>query len=78
MSKKPPLSKRAKAHRRRMRRDPFGRLALAVGDYLESIGWRAIVVGSPGIRRHGREHSKFEFVIAFTGGRVRAAAKEGS
>ena len=78
MSKTPPLSKRAKARRRKIRRDPFGRLALAAGDYLESIGWRAIVIGAPRILRHGREHHTFEFVIQFTGGALRPRKAQGS
>jgi hypothetical protein len=67
------LSKRPKARLQRLQRDPFGRLALALGGYLESIGWRALVVGSPQVRGGEPGVSRighFEFVVTFTGGRI--------
>jgi hypothetical protein len=83
MTKRPALSKRSKARRARLRRDPFGRLCIAVGDYLASIGWSAVVVGQPAITGEGPAFfthdpkrrpaglSRYQFLVSFTGGRVR-------
>jgi hypothetical protein len=43
MTKK--LSARVKRHRARIRRDPYGRMALAFADYLKTVGWNMVVVG---------------------------------
>lgn len=76
--RKKPLSTRAKARLQRMRRDPFGRLALAVQTYLQSIGWSVVVVGAPQVRGYCEEGrltvSHFEFGVRFTGGRTRTVA----
>jgi hypothetical protein len=51
------------------RRDPFGRLAAALGDYLESVGWSAVVVGRPRVQQQpGASTFNYEFVVSFTGG----------
>jgi hypothetical protein len=63
-----PTSERKR--RRRMRRDPFGRLALAVGDYLDAVGWKALVVGDPRIQQPlDAPEFAYELVVRFTGGR---------
>ncbi len=70
--KKKPRGDRQRAKRRAMRRDPFGRLAIAVGDYLESIGWSAVVVGTPTIiGEDAGGVGRFQFLVTFTGGRTR-------
>jgi hypothetical protein len=78
MPKKPTrrrrLSPKDVAHRRRLRRDPFGRLAVALGDYLETVGWRAIVVGRHEIRGPDGAPFNYEFVIKFTGGEKKTPA----
>ena len=49
---------------------PFDRLAVAVGAYLETIGWRAIVVGNPRVQQQpGDRELNYEFVVRFTGGK---------
>lgn len=66
---KKPLSKRARGRLQKMRRDPFGRLALALGAYLETEGWSAIVVGSPAILAEDIPGlgGRFRFVVTFSG-----------
>jgi len=48
----------------------FEHLAEAVGVYLESVGWSAVVVGNPRVQ-HQPDARKFnyEFVVSFTGGK---------
>lgn len=71
-AKKKPLSARAKARLARMRRDPFGRLTLEVGRYLETIGWRALVIGDARIQGFEQPGlGRYEFVVKFTGGRIK-------
>lgn len=70
--KKKPLSKRAHARLRRLRRDPFGRFGLALNAYLATIGWNAVMIGSP-MQIRGVETTgvgRYEFVVTFTGGRI--------
>lgn len=51
---------------------PFDRLAVAIGAYLETIGWRAIVVGNPRVQQQPTEREfNYEFVVRFTGGKVK-------
>jgi hypothetical protein len=72
MAKKKPLSKRAKARQAKMRRDPFGRLCQEVNRYLETVGWRAVVMGKPQVR--GFESpglGRYEFTLEFSGGRIK-------
>jgi hypothetical protein len=70
---KRPLSKRAKARLQKMRRDPFGRLSLEIGKYLETVGWTALVVGNPRIQQQaGEQKMNYEFVVKFTGGKKKA------
>jgi len=53
--------------------DAFGPLAFAVGDYLKSLGWTALVVGSPRIQQQpGDREFNYEFVVRFTGGKKKA------
>jgi hypothetical protein len=67
---KKPLSKRAKARLARMRRDPFGRLCLEVGRYLETVGWRAVLIGKAQVRGFETKGvGRYEFVVEFSGGR---------
>jgi hypothetical protein len=73
VTKKPPLSKRAKARLARMRRDPFGRLTLEIGRYLETVGWRALVIGNARVQHQaGERQYNYEFVVTFTGGKKKA------
>lgn len=73
------LSKRATARLAEMRRDPFGRLSLEVGRYLETVGWRAVVIGparvqsgvAPLIDSDDAGIGRYEFVVRFTGGKIR-------
>ena len=56
--------------RRHLRRDPFGRLTVAVVDYLQSIGWTALIVGGARIQQQAGERKfNYEFVVKFTGGK---------
>lgn len=67
----------AKARLVKMRRDPFGRLSLEIGRYLETVGWRALVVGSPsiyGFEKPGLGH--YEFTVQFSGGRLQQKANK--
>lgn len=71
--KKKPLGKRAQARLRRMRRDPFMRMAMEVSRYLKLQGWSVVVVAGAQVR--GVETSglgRYEFTLPFTGGRVRS------
>lgn len=66
-TKKKPPSKRAKA----LRRDPFGRLGLAVQAYLRTRGWSVVIVGP--VRVQQQPHAgkfKYEFVLEFGGGQT--------
>lgn len=73
MTKKNPLSTREKARLARMRRDPFGRLTLEIGRYLETIGWRALVIGHARVQHQAGERDfNYEFVVKFTGGKKKA------
>ena len=69
------LSARAKRHRAKLRRDPFGRLAVAFGDYLETVGWRAVVVGKVAVAAEDlSKHSpgafgRYQAIVSFTGGK---------
>jgi hypothetical protein len=71
-AKKKPLSARAKARLAKIRRDPFGRLSSEVGRYLETVGWRALIIGSPQIRGFETKpvSRNLEFVVTFSGGRI--------
>lgn len=52
-----------------MRREPFGRLGLALQAYLKTRGWSVIVVGNPRIEKPGGSlEFNYEFVLPFTGG----------
>lgn len=69
-----PLSKRAKARLTRIRRDPFGRLTQEIGRYLETVGWRAIVIGHARVQQQaGERQFNYEFVVKFTGGKKKDA-----
>ena len=50
--------------------EAFRAMAEAVSSYLETVGWRAVVVGSPRIEQpHGSRALNYEFVLRFTGGK---------
>lgn len=70
------MTKKEIAFRRKLRRDPFGRLSLAVGDYLKTVGWTALIVGSPSIRGDGERLANFEFVVKCTGGKIQKKGKD--
>lgn len=74
--KKKPLSKRAKARRARLRREPFGRLGLALEDYLATKGWSVLVVGSPRIEQAPDYPGSFNytFCVRFTGAQKKTPA----
>jgi hypothetical protein len=42
----------------------------SVAAYLETIGWRALVIGTMRIQQEDRTRHNFEFVVRFTGGRI--------
>lgn len=65
-----------RAPRRRRPKDPplqaLHDLANAIGAYLKTIGWTAVVVGSPAILGEDAGGlGRFQFVVTFTGGRTR-------
>lgn len=73
MTKKKPRSKRAEAVRY-IRRDPFGRLTLEIARYLETVGWRAFVIGNARVQQQaGERKMNYEFVVKFTGGKKKTA-----
>ena len=47
----------------------FEHLTEALGVYLDAVGWKAVVVGTPRIQRPGDAAFNYEFVVKFTGGR---------
>lgn len=48
----------------------FEHLAEAIGVYLDAVGWRVLVVGSPRVQHQpGEAEFNYEFVVRFTGGR---------
>lgn len=48
----------------------FTRLSTALGEYLETIGWSAVVVGRPRIQQQPlAQEFNYEFVVDFTGGK---------
>lgn len=51
----------------------FFTLANAIGAYLDTVGWRALVIGNAEIRGVDRgpeiRVGRFEFVVKFTGGK---------
>lgn len=70
------MSAKKRATRRRQPPDPalqpFHELAGAVGKYLESIGWTALVVGNPAILGDDTGGvGRFQLLVTFTGGRRR-------
>jgi hypothetical protein len=73
MTKK--LSARAKRRRARLRRDPFGRMAVALGDYLKTVGWSAVVVGGVSVTARDITQTtpgafgRYEARIGFSGGK---------
>jgi hypothetical protein len=79
VKKKPPVRRRperAQVRHAHRRVDPFGRLAFALGDYLESIGWSAVLVGSPRVQQQpGEREFNYEFVVRFTGGKKKPEAR---
>lgn len=73
MTKKKPLSNRAKARLARIRRDPFGRLTLEIAKYLEHVGWSALVIGHARIQQQPLARKfNYEFVVDFTGGKKKS------
>ena len=73
VKKKKPLSKRAKASLRYIRRDPFGRLTLEIGRYLDTVGWSAFVIGRARVQQQpGARMLNYEFVVDFTGRKKKA------
>ena len=74
MAKKKPLSTRTKARLRHIRRDPLGRLGQELNRYLATVGWYAVVVGQTRIQQPpGEGKFNYEFVVRFTGGKLKAA-----
>ena len=59
------------------RREAFNRFAHEVGAYLETVGWRAVVVGSP--RIEGVEVAglgRYRLTVDFSGGRIKGVSSE--
>jgi len=51
-----------------MRRDPFGRLGLALQAYLETKGWSVVIVGNPRVQQQPYAGKfNYEFVVKFSG-----------
>lgn len=49
----------------------FTRLSTALGEYLEAIGWSALVVGRPRVQQQPLARKfNHEFVVDFTGKRL--------
>jgi hypothetical protein len=70
----------------RHERRPFRRLTDAVAAYLETLGWRAVVIGAPRVQSwpdplgdpvqsEAARLGKYEFVVEFTGGRREAGKR---
>lgn len=73
MTKKQPRSMRAQARLQRIRRDPFGRLTLEIGRYLDAVGWSALVIGRARVQQQpGARKLNYEFVVDFTSGKKKA------
>ena len=51
------------------KKDKFHWFAEAVGDYLEHIGWKAVVVGPVQIEEDFAGKFKYRLVIRFLGGK---------
>jgi hypothetical protein len=48
--------------------DPADAMLTAVADFLKSIGWNVVVIGSPRIQKQPLDHEfNYEFVVRFTG-----------
>lgn len=70
MKKGDTKQKRAARRRAHIRRDPAGRVALAVGDYLKTKGWNVLMTTGANIEQEvGAKKSKYRFVIGFIGAR---------
>lgn len=60
--------KRTARRRARIRRDPAGRVALAVGDYLKTKGWNVLMTTGAKIEQEvGAKKSEYRFVVGFIG-----------
>ncbi len=66
-----PRKKASKATAQAASRAAFITFSDALGVYLETLGWRAIVVGSPRVQQQpGERDFNYEFVVRFTGGKI--------
>lgn len=55
------------------KRAAFNDMADAIGKYLKTIGWSALVVGRPRVQQQPLARNfNFEFVVEFTGGKKKA------
>lgn len=64
------MTKTEKAWRQKMRRDPYGRLSLAVKDYLATVGWNVVLTSGASIQSaSATKPHRFELVIGFVGAR---------
>lgn len=54
--------------------EAFNKMADAIGAYLETVGWKAMVIGGNKIQQPiGSAKMNFEFVVTFTGGKKKNA-----
>lgn len=62
------MSKRVRARRAHIRRDPAGRIALAVGDYLKGQGWNVLMTTGASVEQLPEaRRSEYRFVVGFIG-----------
>lgn len=70
------MSKRERKMRLRMRRDPEGRVALSIADFLKSKGWNVLMTTGARVEQPiPTKANKFQFVIEFVGVAPRKDAK---
>lgn len=68
--KRKAMSKRERARRARIRRDPAGRVALTIADYLKGKGWGVVMTTGCRVEQFPSERNgKFRFVTEFLGTR---------
>lgn len=68
MAKKKSMTKRERAWRQKMRRDPYSRLSLAVKDYLATVGWNVVLTSGSSVQSaSATKRYAFEFVVPFGG-----------
>lgn len=68
---RPPIAAPLSSARKRA---AFNDMADAIGTYLKTVGWSALVVGNPRVQQQpGEREFNYEFVVRFTGGKKKDA-----